>query len=412
METQHTESVSEPSTQLNARTEVDHAGLTAGERLESLCKVAGTRMTFSMRILVGHPAPPFELGELANYLQIIAADTTTAVEKANAAVEAAAHCINELSADEAQATRRVLSKLVLHLNPTFSAYRKAMRYAETSQSGISIEMDDLVVAIKITENDSEEKLARFLEAMGPLWLDVIELSLGASDEQVKLWPREDVQTVIDSIRCYYSLVPHVTTKYPRKRPTGVPSRFKSTASTLASYVNVGLPLWRRLHHHLESIPDCLYSFGVSSQRANRQQAAIWRYLLDHTEVGSTAPLCEPRFTTILGSSPNKMNNERSAFESHDAAGNVISDQRTKTSKRPLLQVVHGPIPKAYNREDAELLKQYEPLANAMLPLAVMPTLSAVGTIEDTLKAEYPWAQPAIDEIASLLRLRLLNHEQN
>lgn len=406
MHTHRSELEPDHSIEENDQNHQNHGEIQAGEKLKSLCKEAGTRMTFSIRMLIEHPTPPAELRELASHLQTIVSDDATATEKSNAANYASAICINELSADEAHATRLVLNKISLHLNPTFSAYRKAIRSIEAEHTSVSIDKEDLLVSIRISDTENKrEKLIQFLEAVAPLWLDIIELSLGASDDEVKLWAPEDHETLINAIRCYYVLVSHAPTKFPRVRRPEFSLEFRSSHSALASYVNVGLPLWRRSHVYLGSLPEYLSSFTKSPQLANRQQAAIWRHLVDHFNGHTPDPMIEPKFTAILASPPKLMADVHSEFESQTDICNPISHQHKKSIAAPSLQVVHGPIPRAHNREDAELLKQYEPLANTMMPVAVMPDLSVVEQIVKTLKSEYPWAQSATDEVARLLQLR-------
>lgn len=363
-------------------------------------------MTVSMRLIIDHPSPPAGLREFAESLRLIASGNTSREEKASAAVEAASLCVMDLSQDEAKATRRVLTKLSLHLYPSCNAFRNAIREVERAHEGITIEMDDLVVALKVTAKDGNANTDQFLNAMAQLWRDTIELTMGTPDDDLKLWLREDHQTVIEAIRCYYSLIVHVSHKYPRSRSTlSGAIGFRSTNETLNSFVNVALPLWRRLLRYQDSSEDLGFTEGVNMQRAERQQAALWRYLLDHLDGEVPVLFNEPKFTTMHGSSSYRTGPESIHHEEIHGQLSAIPDCAPKAASAPMLQVVQGPIPSAHNREDKDLLKQYEPLAKSPLPVATMPNVKDIEHVISKLRSEYPWAERTADEISRLLKLR-------
>lgn len=71
-----------------------------------------------------------------------------------------------------------------------------------------------------------------------------------------------------------------------------------------------------------------------------------------------------------------------------------------------VKVVRGPIPEAFDKQDKEVVRQYEALLNPV-PAAQMPTLSKLEAVLASLEAEFPWAQSAVQELASMLRPRCL-----
>lgn len=71
-----------------------------------------------------------------------------------------------------------------------------------------------------------------------------------------------------------------------------------------------------------------------------------------------------------------------------------------------LQVVHGPIPPAANRDDVDTLRAHAALLEP-LPVAAMPAADELDRALRGLREEFPWAEAALDELESLLGTRSL-----
>lgn len=71
-----------------------------------------------------------------------------------------------------------------------------------------------------------------------------------------------------------------------------------------------------------------------------------------------------------------------------------------------VRVVRGPIAEAFDKQDKEVVRQYEALLNPV-PAAQMPPISKLEAVLASLDAEFPWARSAVKELASMLRPRCL-----
>ena len=98
--------------------------------------------------------------------------------------------------------------------------------------------------------------------------------------------------------------------------------------------------------------------------------------------------------------------ERSVINRVSASILAEHEPPAEEPKAGTLQVVHGPIPAAAHKEDAETIRTYKPLLIPQ-PVAVMPSHQEVDAVLSALANEFPWATNVVNELGSMLRARSL-----
>lgn len=104
--------------------------------------------------------------------------------------------------------------------------------------------------------------------------------------------------------------------------------------------------------------------------------------------------------------------DQTVFTERSAANRVMTsslnepEPPVRESRAGTLQVIHGPIPAAAHKEDAETIRTYKPLL-APQPVAVMPSHQQVDAVLAALTNEFPWATNVVNELGSMLRARSL-----
>lgn len=158
------------------------------------------------------------------------------------------------------------------------------------------------------------------------------------------------------------------------------SGVRSETDSEQFFLNVGAGLWSRLAERLSELPQ---DEGSSLYGDGRLMQAVAMHAL------GAARLAELR-------SGRSQDAGLTAPERGPEEENLVNG----------VKVIPGVIPEAFNKEDKEVLRQYEPL-QSRVPMSRMPSLAKIETILEALSGEFPWAVRAVDEVASMLRTRCL-----
>lgn len=387
-----------------ASTDIDDEENLAHSKLKALCSAANTSMTFPLHMLIAHPCPPDLLADAARCLHRMIDEALEPAERSTAAIHASKYLRGALEGDLADKTQDVLHKLSLHIHPTCAGYKESLCRIEMAYPQFTIEKDDLLVRYAPADPDERLKQRNFITQLAVLWRDVIELALCTSEAGMEDWSMGDCRLVIEAIRCHYTLVLHEAE--PRSIRLSAQVRVTSTeaAGALTSFLQVGLPLWRRVQEHLKTV-ESPYSVTSSQDWSVRRQAALWQHLKGLHESDKTLVLEEPQFPGLVGG----VDVDGTPADAQRADGVSVRGTREDrgATEGVRLQVAYGPLPKTFNRDDADLLKQFAPLVDEAMPVATVPQRDAIERIMATLRTEYPWAQAAVDQIGQLLKLRSL-----
>lgn len=373
--------------------------------LEALCASAGTRMTPTMSLLITHTSPPEHLSEAVLYLRSVVDESSTAAQRADAAIQASRRLKVFIDGEEATKVHGALSAVALHLNPTCGMYARAIHEIENANTTCCIDKSDLLVTVRSIGEESKRAQREFVLKLAVLWREVIELAQCTSQEDMRDWSRADAAMVVESIRCYYALVVHSSEPGDMRSQTDHVHAVRNSKPGLVSFLNVGLPLWRRVQSHLSESSGHPDRPG-SNQWAVRRQAALWNHLTASLNDDDELGLEEPKFTGLVSEGKAGDQDDWVDVDAVVPVPKTVRGTETVTD-HSTLQVVHGPLPKSFGREEADLLKQFAPLVEERMPVATMPPQSVIETIVSTLAAEYPWAHGAVDQIAELLKLRSL-----
>lgn len=196
----------------------------------------------------------------------------------------------------------------------------------------------------------------------------VELALEADrTEALNTWTSEDCRAGIRAIAmlaCNQALHSSIRSETTREQ----------------FFLNVGSGLWSRITRRLSELPkderSSLYGDG-------RLMQAVAMHAL------GAARLAELR-----------------SGRSQDAGLTAPEPGPEEENLANGVKVIPGVIPEAFNKEDKEVLRQYEPL-QSLVPIARTPSLTRVETILETLSGEFPWASAVVDEVASMLKTRCL-----
>ncbi len=387
-------------------TGIDDEENLAHSRLKALCSAAETSMTFPLHMLIAHPCPPDLLSDAAKSLHRMIDETLEPAERSAAAIHASRYLRMALEGDLADKTQDVLHKLSLHIHPTCAGYKESICRIEMAYPQFKVEKDDLLVRYAPADPDERPKQRNFIIQLAALWRDVIELALCTSDADMEAWSKRDCRLVIEAIRCHYTLVLHEAEPRSIRLSAQVRATSTEAAGALMSFLQVGLPLWRRVQAQMKTV-ESPHRVASSQDWSVRRQAALWQHLKGLHGSDKTLVLEEPLFPGLVGGEGADVG--ESSGDAHRADGviarRVQDDLRGAEGVR--LQVAYGPLPKTFNRDDSDLLKQFAPLVDEAMPVATVPQREAIERIMATLRTEYPWAQAAVEQIGQLLKLRSL-----
>lgn len=197
-------------------------------------------------------------------------------------------------------------------------------------------------------------------------LKCIDLAMEAErDAKLSTWSTRDCLAVIRAIAV---LSVNDTQHFP----------LRAEAARKQFFESVGMGLWIALTKHLRQRRDAMECATLWN---GRLQQIVALNVFGGDQIAAMASTAQGAFSTIDGSA--------------DA-----------TQTAHVLRVVHGPINPGNCKEDREVIKQYEPLLG-YLPVAHMPPLHHVEEILIAMRAEFPWADAAIDELGVLLQSRCL-----
>jgi hypothetical protein len=374
-----------------------------------LCAEAGVVPTLPMRILIQHPSTVRELEPLLDHLRQVVNRELTPVQRADAARQAAMEFTNVMSSEEGGASAEVLHLISLKLHPSCAAFRRALDKAQKAVEGLKLGFDELVVVMTVSAQAKRDDRSNFLKQAGPLWREMIQLAVCTSDDVMATWSAADAEAVVKGIRAYFALVNCAsmsTEVFDHSRSRHFLHPFTVNQESLASYLNVALPLWDRVVRVMREVQDPPHRHHFEHSNVARQQAALWHHLRANC-YNDIHPLPIP--SAFAGLSGGDTNEDQTSGGSDSAELALPSaDHESLVSQSvPTLQVIHGPIPRSSSREDVDVIKQFDSLASTPLPVTGMPDGNGLRIVLETLRMEFPWATSVMDEVGRLLELRAL-----